>query len=208
MPYFICLRWDPLCIFSRCLMNRYWSSRSRSSISLLAESEKIISITTVLPLDDLLYILKRIGFALFGLDIFHLYLDRFVYQDQFFLLDHPLVGKDGLAYDLSLASRIALLNDALYGGLIRRAQIDIHGPSLNVCLMSIKAYKHCSSTNNLNLSFLTAGGPCRAWAWRARSSRRLGYRDNSVCLVLDGGWLLQATCPVGPGEQTRCIRSK
>jgi hypothetical protein len=33
----------------------------------------------VLHLDDLLYVIERIGFALFGLDIFHLYLDRFVH---------------------------------------------------------------------------------------------------------------------------------
>jgi hypothetical protein len=81
-----------------------------------------------------------------------------------------------------LASSIALLNDAPYGGLIRRAQIDVHGPSLNARLMGTKAYKHCSSTITSTSASKTAGF-LSAWAWWARSSRRLGYWDDSVSLI-------------------------
>ncbi|MCX6673575.1 MAG: hypothetical protein NTY37_07335 [Methanothrix sp.] len=41
--------------------------------------------------------------------------------------------------------------------------------------------------NNLNFSFKDRRGSCRAWAWWARSSRRLVYWDDSVSLILDGG---------------------
>ncbi|MGA9097440.1 MAG: hypothetical protein WB392_00745 [Methanotrichaceae archaeon] len=107
-------------------------------------SEKISSIIPRITLGDLLYVLERISFGLTRLDIFHLYLDRLVHQGQLFFLDYPLVGKDGLTDDLGLASCVAFLNNALYGCLVGRAQIYVHGLSLNTHLMSIKAFKYCS----------------------------------------------------------------
>jgi len=43
--------------------------------------------------------------------------------------------------------------------------------------MGTKAYKHCSSTNNLNLSFKDSRG----------FLSRLGYWEDSVSLILDWG---------------------
>jgi len=63
--------------------------------------------------------------------------------------------------------------------------------------MGTKTYKHCSSTNNLNLSFKD-----RPWFLS-----RLGYWDDSVSLILDGGMAFTGDLPgQNWGADPMCFR--
>ena len=66
----------------------------------------------------------------------------FVHQHELFFIDHPLIRKDGLLYNLCLTSGITFLDNPLYRRFIGRAKIDVHNSPRMLIRCTFKHIKY------------------------------------------------------------------